>query len=100
MSATGFLSAHVQFSDANGSPLAGGKLTFYEAGTANLQDTFLNADLAPGHENTNPVILDSAGCAVIYFSPTPAYDLVATDANDVPQGHISQVSISPAQVAT
>lgn len=98
MAATGFLSAQVQFLDDNGDPLAGGFLYAYEAGTSTPQDTFSESDLAPGHENTNPVELDSAGRAVIYLSPTPAYKFMLTDANLVPIW--TQDNVSPAEVAT
>jgi hypothetical protein len=50
-----------QFLDANGNPLGGGKLYYYEAGTSNLQDTFLAAADGAPNVNTNPVILGSDG---------------------------------------
>lgn len=96
MAATGFLSAQVQFFSDDGVPLAGGKANFYEAGTSVAQDTYSDSDLST--PNTNPVILDSAGRAVIYFAPTPAYKLILTDADDVVV--FTQDNISPAQVAT
>jgi hypothetical protein len=98
MAATGFLSPQCQFIDDNGDPLAGGFLYSYTAGTSTPQDTFLDADLAPGHENTNPVELDSAGRAVIYLSPTPAYKFILKDANLVTIW--TQDDVSPAMVAT
>jgi hypothetical protein len=98
MAATGFQSAQVQLFDDNGDPLAGGKLYFYEAGSSTPQDTFTQSDLDPMSANTNPVILDSAGRAVIYFSPTPAYKCLCTDANDVEVW--TQDEISPAAVAS
>lgn len=51
----------------DGTPLAGGKVYTYAAGTSTPLDTFNDADLAVGHENTNPIILDAYGKAVIYL---------------------------------
>lgn len=96
MAAIGFNSAQCQFFDNDGNPLAGGFLTFYAAGTVNLQDTFTDSDLLVA--NTNPVELSSSGRAVIYFSPTPAYKCICTDADLVELW--SQDNISPAAVAT
>lgn len=98
MAATGFLTAQVQILDDNGDPLANGLLYFYTAGTSTPQDTFFDADLAPGHENTNPVQLDAAGRAVIYFSPTPAYKCICKDSNGATVW--TQDDISPAMVAS
>lgn len=96
MAATGFLSAQVQFFDNNGDPLVGGKLYFYQAGTVTPQDTFTDSSLSV--PNTNPVILDSAGRAVIYFSPTPAYKCICQTSAGASVW--TQDNISPAQVAT
>lgn len=57
-----------QFFDGNGNPLAGGKLTCYQAGTGILQDTFSDAALTV--PNTNPVTLDAAGRALVFLTPT------------------------------
>lgn len=75
---------NIQFLDDDGNPLALGSLTFYTAGTTTLQDTFNDSDLAPGHENTNPVVLDAAGRSAtpIYLSAT-GYKVVAKDADGV-----------------
>lgn len=98
MAAIGFNSAQVQLFDNNGDPLVGGKVNVYIAGSSTRQDTYFDADLAVGHKNANPVILDSAGRAVIYFTPTPALKIVVTDTNNV--GVWSQDGVSPAAVAT
>lgn len=55
--------------DTNGTIIPGGKLCTYAAGTTTPQATYSDVDLAIGHVNTNPVILDSAGRAVVYLSP-------------------------------
>lgn len=52
------------FLDNVGNPLAGGKVYFYVPGSTNKKTTWLNSDQTSN--NTNPVILDSAGRAVIY----------------------------------
>ncbi|MGN8022252.1 hypothetical protein ACTJJ7_16235 [Phyllobacterium sp. 22229] len=54
------------FVDANGAPLAGGAVNFYVPGTTTPKDTW--QDAAGTILNTNPVILDSSGRAVIYGS--------------------------------
>lgn len=68
--------------DADGNPLAGGKIAFFQAGTTTPLDTF--ADRALTIANTNPVILDAAGRAAVFFSAR-TYRVVVSDANDVQQ---------------
>lgn len=65
-----------------GSPIsAGAKLYFYQTGTTTPLDTFSQSDLAPGHENTNPVVADSNGLfGPIYLKPTPDYKAILTNA--------------------
>lgn len=48
-----------QFSDANGTPLVGGKIYSYEAGTTTPAPTYTSSSGATAHPN--PIILDSAG---------------------------------------
>ena len=48
------------------SSLAGGKVYFYIPNTQTPKSTWFNADQATSHQNTNPVLLDANGCAVIY----------------------------------
>lgn len=52
------------FLDSNGSPLAGGSVYFYIPNTTTFKNTWQD----PGATilNTNPVVLDSAGRAIIY----------------------------------
>lgn len=66
--------------DNNGKPLAGGKLFSYAAGTSTPLATFFNQDLAPGHENTNPVILDASGRADVWVGAGVGYKFILTDA--------------------
>lgn len=56
--------------DNNGLIVSGAKLCTYAAGTTTPQATYSDADLAIGHVNTNPVVTDSAGRAVVYLSAT------------------------------
>jgi hypothetical protein len=72
----------LQFTDNDGTPLDGGFLYCYEAGTAlgTPQDVFTDSDLAIAY--ANPVPLDSSGRpeGPIYLLASPAYDFVLTDA--------------------
>ena len=52
-----------QAADTNGAPLAGGQLFTYAAGTSVLLATY--SDAAGAVPNTNPVILDALGGAVV-----------------------------------
>ncbi len=52
------------FLDNNGTPLAGGTVTFYVPSTTTPKDTWQDPD--QNILNTNPVVLDAAGRAVIY----------------------------------
>ena len=67
--------------DFNGDPLEGGKLYTYEAGTSTPKATFVDASGVTA--NTNPIILDAAGQAIVYLVGN--YKLVLTDADDVLQ---------------
>lgn len=57
-----------QFLDATGIPLAGGKLCTYQAGTSTPLATY--TDSTGGTLNSNPVILDSAGRALVWLGPS------------------------------
>lgn len=69
-----------QFLDANGNPLAGGKVYSYAAGTTSPLTTY--TDVSGGIPNTNPVILDSRGEAEIWLG-VASYKLKLTTATDV-----------------
>jgi hypothetical protein len=58
--------AETTFTDSNGVPLAGGTVTFYIPGTTTPKDTWQNS--GQSILNSNPVVLDSAGRAIIYGS--------------------------------
>jgi hypothetical protein len=71
-----------RFTDANGAPLAGGKILSYEAGTTTPKPLYTSAALNTPH--ANPVVLDAAGRAKMYMAPG-GYKFVVTDALDVQQ---------------
>ncbi len=87
-----------RFWDADGAPLAFGKLYTYGAGTSTPKTTFVAAE---GAENENPVTLDANGEADIWLSG--AYKLTLTDAADVEQWTVDNVKeqlTAPAGVFT
>ena len=68
------------FMYANGTPVANGQVFTYAAGTTTPAPTFLDVIGTP---NTNPILLDAAGRAVIYLAAGSSYrfdlyDSVAT----------------------
>ena len=69
--------AKQQFLDANGNPLAGGFVYYYIPGTTTFKNTYQNSALTI--LNTNPIILDSAGEAIIYGNGS--YRQIVTDVN-------------------
>jgi hypothetical protein len=54
------------FFDVNGDPLAGGTVEFYIPGTTTMKDTYQDSQQVV--LNSNPVVLDSAGRAIIFGS--------------------------------
>lgn len=78
MTATLLIQGVQQFFDTDGNPLAMGKVYFYVPGTSTLKDIW--QDAAQTTPNTNPVVLDSGGRAIIYGSG--AYRQVIKDVDD------------------
>ena len=72
--------AKQQYFNTNGTPLVGGKVYTYAAGTTTPLATY--QDQAGTTPNSNPVILDARGEATIFWSTT-SYKVVLKDANDV-----------------
>lgn len=70
----------LQFFDANGAPLVGGKLYSFAAGTTTPLPTYTSASGLVA--NSNPVILDSRGEAAVWLADS-SYKLKLTSATDV-----------------
>jgi hypothetical protein len=68
--------------DANGNPLAGGKLFSYQAGTNTPLVTYTDSTEAPGTENANPVVLNSAGEANVWLGAGQNYKLILKDSSE------------------
>lgn len=72
-----------QFFDDNGSPLTGGKLYTYAAGTSTPQPTYTSSNgLTP---NANPIILDAAGRtpSEVWLTNNVSYKFVLKSSTDV-----------------
>jgi hypothetical protein len=79
----------LQFFDANGSPLVGGKLYSYQAGTTTPLDTYTNYGGVT--LNTNPVILDSRGEANVWLG-SALYKFKLTTSTDVEVWTVDNIS--------
>lgn len=79
MSLAIFATPRYTFQDDNGGPASGWLLYTYEPGTSTPKATYL--DYLGSQANTNPVVLDARGEAVIYMDG--AYKFVLTDAAGV-----------------
>ena len=73
----------MQFFDANGNPLAGGKVLTFITLTATPKATF--TDQTGTVPNTNPVILDAEGRADIWLATDELYRVRVDNAADVTQ---------------
>jgi hypothetical protein len=78
-----------RYFDANGNPLAGGKLYTYQAGTTTPQATY--TDSGGGTANANPVILDANGEATVWLDPTLSYKFILADSSDTVQWTVDDV---------
>jgi len=76
------------FTDSAGAPLVGGRLYTYDAGTNNPRTTY--QDYAETVPNTNPIILDARGEALVFWSGS--YKVVLKDAADVTIWTVDYVS--------
>ena len=79
-----------QFFAADGTPLVGGKVYTYAAGTTTPLATF--TDASADTPNTNPVILDSRGECNLWFTTAASYKIVLKDANDVLQWSVDNIT--------
>ncbi len=78
------IAAFTQFFDNAGNPLIDGKLKFFESGSNNTdKDTFKDAAMTSGMENTNPVDLDGAGRLAFSVFGTGTYNVILFDSDDV-----------------
>lgn len=68
-----------QFFDANGNPLASGKVHTYATGTSTPKTTYSDAG---GTANANPIILNARGEADIWLDSDAAYRFVVKDSAD------------------
>ena len=82
--------------DANGDPLAGGKVYTYEPGTTTPKPSY--TDNTGGTANANPVLLDANGEASIWLNGF--YKIILKNSADVQQWSIDQVSSMPAESNT
>ncbi|HVX30027.1 MAG TPA: hypothetical protein VHA53_06065 [Nitrolancea sp.] len=67
--------------DANGDPLPGGKVYFYEAGTSTPLTVYSDSGLTT--PVTQPVEADASGRFAVTYVPTGGYKVIVTDASDV-----------------
>ena len=84
-----------QFLDNNGSPLTGGKLYTYAAGTTTPVATYTSSSGGTAH--SNPIILDSAGRVPggeIWITVGTSYKFVLKDSTDVLIGTYDNISSS------
>jgi len=73
-----YLDIDSQFFDANGDPLSGGLLYFYDTGTTDQKDTY--TDSGEGTPNDWPVVLDAYGVPPdIWFTGTAKVTLKDAD---------------------
>ena len=79
----------MQFFSTTGTPLVGGKLYSYAAGTTTPLATYTSQSGATA--NTNPVILDSRGEASVWLA-SAAYKLKLTTADDVEIWTVDNIS--------
>jgi len=90
MSATLSPVPKLQFFDANGEPLVGGKLYSYIAGTTTPLSTY--TDSTGTTSNTNPVILDARGEAGVWLADDAFYKLALYTSNDVLVWTVDQIA--------
>jgi hypothetical protein len=89
-----------QFIDADGHPYAGGKLFTYVPGTTTNKATW--ADPAASVLNTNPIVLDSAGRAIVYGDGEYRClleDALGNEIWDQPSSTLVSVALAPVVIA-
>lgn len=81
-----------QFIDANGAPLAGGKVYTYAAGTSTPLATYTTSSGAT--PNTNPVVLDARGEANIWYTTGVSYKVVLKTSADVELWTVDNIAMT------
>jgi hypothetical protein len=81
----------LQFFGTDGLPLVGGKLYTYQAGTTTPIATY--TDYTGVTQNTNPIILDSAGQANVWLTDTTTYKYILKTAAEVTLFTVDYVSV-------
>ena len=79
-----------QFFAADGTPLVGGKVFTYAAGTTTPLETF--TDASANTPNTNPVILDARGECNLWFTSAASYKIVLKTSTDVLQWTVDNIA--------
>ena len=69
-----------QAEDANGTPVSGAKVFFKVAGTSTDATAYTDAGLTT--PASNPLVADSAGYFVVYYSPSVSYDVTIKSADE------------------
>jgi hypothetical protein len=96
MSATLLPPGKQRYTNADGTPLVGGQLFTYDVGTTTPKATFMDAaGLIP---NTNPVVLDARGEAMVFWSGT--YKVVLKDSSGATIWTVDGVQSSGASTDT
>lgn len=78
-----------RYFNQNGTPLAGGKLYTYQAGTTTPQVTY--TDQTGATPNANPITLDANGECSMWLDPSLSYKFVLQDSNGVVQWTVDSV---------
>ena len=79
-----------QFFAADGTPLVGGKVFTYAAGTTTPLATF--TDATANTPNTNPIILDARGECNLWFTAAASYKVVLKTSTDVLQWTVDNIA--------
>jgi DdrB-like nuclease len=90
--------SHIQFSDANGVPLAGGLVYTCAAGSSCPGAPLTSYSNATGTANTNPIVLNSGGFGDFWLG-VAAYKIVVQDLNGVQQYSIDNITSTAALAA-
>jgi microcystin-dependent protein len=83
--------------DADGAPLAGGKIATFEAGTSTPLATYTDVGLTVPH--ANPIVLDANGETTFYIAPAVAYKLVLRNSLDVDQWTVDPFEVPDPEAA-